>query len=242
MPLDQLLDTGVYQVPRHEDDCFGHVQYADFRADPESCPVATPSGKFEIYCEQLPLRFKEFGLSEIDPVAHYVPARGGYEEAHACLSEKEYQDKNDLKGQNFSLQCISVHSPNRSHQLFNNVAQLREVFPHDVWINQLDAQKIGIQKGDFVVVSSKSGSLVRRAKVTSLVMPGVVILGQGAWSMLDKDGLDRGGNANTLQSSELTGEGHCTWNTTLVRIGQWTGDPLDLDYLMSFDGELEETL
>ena len=240
VPLDQFLETGVYQVPRHEDDCFGHVQYADFRADPESCPVATPSRKFEIYCEQLPLRFKEFGLSEIDPVAHYVPARGGYEEAHACLSEKEYQDKNDLKGQNFSLQCISVHSPNRSHQLFNNVAQLREVFPHDVWINQLDAQKIGIQKGDFVVVSSKSGSLVRRTKVTSLVMPGVVILGQGAWSMLDKDGLDRGGNANTLQSSELTGEGHCTWNTTLVRIDQWTGDPLDLDYHMSFDGELEE--
>lgn len=82
--------------------------------------------------------------------------------------------------------------------------------------------------------------MVRRAKVTSLVMPGVVILGQGAWSMLDKDGLDRGGNANTLQSSELTGEGHCTWNTTLVRIDQWTGDPLDLDYHMSFDGELEE--
>ncbi len=79
------------------------------------------------------------------------------------------------------MQCISVHSPNRSHQLFNNVAQLREVFPHDVWINQLDAQQMGIQKGDFVVVSSRRiRYLVRRAKVTSLVMPGVVILGQGA--------------------------------------------------------------
>ncbi len=61
-----------------------------FRADPESCPVANfITGKFEIYCEQLPLRFKEFGLSKSDPVAHYVSCpRGGYEEAHYLLIRK----------------------------------------------------------------------------------------------------------------------------------------------------------
>ena len=245
--LKEFLKTGVYQVPRHENDGLGHVQYTRFRDNPDKHPLPTPSGKFEIYCQQLPFRFREFGLSEIDPVAHYVPARQGYEDAlvykqlcnsiankKAKASEGERSGSADsvaeVKCTTYPLQCISVHSPNRSHQLFNNVAQLREVFPHDVWINQLDAQRAGVAKGEAVLVSSAYGSLVRRAKVTSLVMPGVVVIGQGAWAEMNSEGIDIGGNANTLQASQLSGEGHCTWNTTLVRIDPWEGDPLELDY------------
>ena len=60
VPLDQFLETGVYQVPRHEDDCFGHVQYADFRADPESCPVVTPSGKLKYIASNYLLDLKNW--------------------------------------------------------------------------------------------------------------------------------------------------------------------------------------
>lgn len=214
IPIQEFLKTGVYQVPRHEGDGFGHVAYRLFAADPDSNPVDTPSGKFEIYCQQLPAKFKEFGLSEVAPIAHYIPARDGYED---CNEE-------------YPLQSISVHVPNRSHQLFDNVAQLRELFPHDVWMNPIDAHRFGVAGGQTALVSSAFGKILRRIKVTNLVMPGVVLIGQGAWSSVNDDGIDEGGNANTLQASQLTGEGHCTWNTSLVRVDPWTGESLEFDF------------
>lgn len=208
IPIKEFLKTGVYQVVRSEGDGLGHVQYQDFRQDPHNNPVATPSGKFEIYCSRLPERFQRFGLSEIAPIAHYVPARGGYEEA-------------TQEGAEYPLQCISVHALGRSHQMFDNVSQLREVFPHDIWVNPRDARAAGVHHGDTVLVSSRFGQITRRIKVTKVVMPGVVVLGQGAWSRVNEEGIDTGGNANTLQGSYLTGEGHCTWNTSLIRIDPW---------------------
>ncbi|MED9873116.1 MAG: 4Fe-4S dicluster domain-containing protein, partial [Eggerthellaceae bacterium] len=225
IPLRKFLETGVYQVPRHEDDGLGHVAYADFAKDPAHFPVQSLSGKFEIYCSSLVERFKDFGLSVIAPIAKYVPARDGFETASG----------------KYPLQCISVHVPSRSHQLFDNVAQLRELFPHDVWINPLDAKRSGITHGETVHVSSSYGQILRRAKVTRLVMPGVVIIGQGAWALINDKGIDEGGNANTLQGSKLTGEGHCTWNTSLVRVDPWAGEPLQLDYKRVSDSANQET-
>ena len=225
IPLREFLETGVYQVPRHEDDGLGHVAYADFVKDPTRFPVQTSSGKFEIYCSNLVRRFKDFGLSDIAPIAKYVPARDGFESASG----------------KYPLQCISVHAPSRSHQLFDNIAQLRELFPHDVWINPLDAKRSGITHGETVHVSSAYGQILRRAKVTRLVMPGVVIIGQGAWASINDKGIDEGGNANTLQGSKLAGEGHCTWNTSLVRVDPWAGEPLQLDYKRVSDSMNQET-
>lgn len=105
--------------------------------------------------------------------------------------------------------------------MFDNVSQLREVFPHDIWVNPRDARAAGVHHGDTVLVSSRFGQITRRIKVTKVVMPGVVVLGQGAWSRVNEEGIDTGGNANTLQGSYLTGEGHCTWNTSLIRIDPW---------------------
>lgn len=215
VPLREFLKTGVYQVKRHDGDGLGNVAYEDFRRDPEGHPVDTPSGKFEIYCERLPKRFCEFGLSEVAPVAHYVPARGGFEDTTEA----------------FPLQSISIHALSRSHQMFDNVAQLREVLPHDLWMNPLDAQRVpGISSGVTALITSPYGRVLRRVKVTRLVMPGVVLIGQGAWACMNDEGIDVGGNANTLQASQLAGEGHCTWNTTPVRVEAWQGDPLPLDY------------
>lgn len=231
IPIKEFLKTGVYQVPRSEKDPFGFVAYEDFRQNPEENPVDTPSGKFEIYCSALPQKFKNFGLTEIAPIAHYVPARDGYEcSFDPNITTESQKNIKAVQVEYYSLQCISVHSPNRSHQLFGNVAQLLELFPHDIWINPLDAQQRQIDNASTVLVSSRYGQILRRAKVSRLVMQGVVVLGQGAWSSVNSQGIDIGGNANTLQGSQLTGEGHCTWNTSLVNIEPWNGDPLPFDY------------
>jgi len=55
-------------------------------------------------------------------------------------------------------------------------------------------------------------------------MPGVAVIAQGAWADLsDEDGIDYAGCANTVQGSQLSGEGQSTWNTSRIRVEPWTG-------------------
>jgi hypothetical protein len=48
---------------------------------------------------------------------------------------------------------------------------------------------------------------------------------------LDKDGVDKGANTNTLNGSILVGEGHQPFNTQTVSIEKWAGEPVLPDYL-----------
>ena len=222
IPIREFLKTGVYQVPRAAGDGLEHVRYAEYVADPEAHPVRTESGKFEIYCEAIARQYDRFGLTTVAPIAKYVPAREGYEQT--------YSDWNaQVKGE-YPFQNLSIHFIGRAHQAYDNVAQLRELFPHDVLMNTLDAQSVGVLQGDTVLVESPHGRILRRVRVSSLLIPGVVVLGEGSWSDVDEDGIDRSGNSNSLESSALSGEGQCTWNTSICRVLPWTGDPLPPDY------------
>ena len=222
VPIREFLKTGVYQVPRHAGDAFEHVKYADFVADPAAHPVRTESGKFEIYCEALVRQFDQFGLSHIAPIAKYVVAHEGYEETFADWDAQ-------VKGE-YPFQNLSIHFIGRAHQAFDNVAQLRELFPYDVLMNTVDAKRVGVARGDTALVESPHGRILRRVRVTNLLMPGIVLVGEGAWSDVDANGIDRSGNPNSLEASTLTGEGHCTWNTSICRVEPWTGEPLPLDF------------
>lgn len=222
LPIKEFLETGVYQVERAENDGLGHVQYADYRKDPIANALPTASGKLEIHCSSAAEQYAQIGFTELAPVAHYVPARGGYEDTFADWESKTKGD--------YPLQVITVHAIGRAHQAFDNVGQLREVFPHDIIINVSDAEAAGVVNGDTIKVTSPRGSILRRARVTTLIMPGVVVLGQGAWTDMDDQGIDTAGNANTIAGSELAGEGQCTWNSTVAKIDPWQGTPLNPDY------------
>jgi len=97
-------------------------------------------------------------------------------------------------------------------------------------MNEWDARDAGVTAGDTVLVESPHGRILRRVRVTSLLMPGVVMLGEGAWSDVVAGGIDRSGNANSLERSSLSGEGQCTWNSSVCRVVPWEGSPLPLDY------------
>lgn len=209
-PVQAFLETGMAQVERHPDDDFVHVPYAAFRADPDTHPVGTESGKLEICCPRLVARYKEFGFSRIAPVAHYVPARDGFDDNAAALD--------------YPLQVITIHSLGRAHSTFDNVEELRELYPTDLLLNPLDAADLGLHTGEAVLATSRIGRIVRRVRVTNLVMPGVTVIGQGVWAdFSDEDGIDYAGCANTVAGGWLSGEGQATWNTTRVRIEPWTG-------------------
>ncbi len=77
-------------------------------------------------------------------------------------------------------------------------------------------RKRGIRTGDIVEVWNERGRVVVPAYVTERCMPGVVVLYEGAWMDLDKDGSDRAGNPDFLTLDEPSPAGAFAYNTILV--------------------------
>jgi anaerobic dimethyl sulfoxide reductase subunit A len=223
IPIKELRAKGVYQVKRSPDDNLGFISYAKFRQDPEANPVKTASGKFEIYCKPLAEAMAHFNSVPIDPTPKYRKAVEGYEESFSDWN-------NQIKGE-YPFQLITLHHMRHAHSTFHNIKQINEAFANNLVINPLDAEKLGVKKDETVLISSHYGKVLRRVNITPRIMPGVVILGQGNWTDLDQDGIDRGANTNTLNGPIFVGEGHQPYNTCLVKIEKWTGTPVEPDYL-----------
>ena len=100
----------------------------------------------------------------------------------------------------YPLQLIGHHHKQRTHSSYGNNPWLKEVAPHALWINPVDARTRGIAHGDIVRVFNEIGQTEVRAKVTPRIMPGVLSLPQGTWYEPDKNGVDRNGCINTLTS------------------------------------------
>jgi anaerobic dimethyl sulfoxide reductase subunit A len=219
----EFQESGIYHVPRNANDGYGFIYLKEFRENPEENPAPSASGKLEIHCQGLADYVRDCGWSEIRPIPTYTPPLEGYEKTFADWDAK-------VKG-DYSLQLYNVHMPRQAHQFFENVSVLREAFPHDFMMNPLDATPRGIENGDTVLVRSRWGKILRRVWVTNLMMPGVTGLGQGARIDLDEEtGIDRGGCANTLKGPAPTGGGALGWNTTIVEVEKWEGEPLERDF------------
>lgn len=221
--LKELMERGVYQVPRKPGDPFTSIAGKAFRDDPVANPVYTASGKLEIHCQALSDRIASYNLTTIPPIAKYQRPVEGFEDTYADWDKK-------IKG-DYPLSLIEPHSFRRSHSVFDNVLQLRKAFPQETWINTLDAKERGIQSGDTVLIQSRHGKVLRPAYVTDRIMPGVVALGEGAWVEMDETlGVDKAGATNTLNGTIPTGQGEEPWNSCNVQVEKWTGAPLEPDY------------
>jgi anaerobic dimethyl sulfoxide reductase subunit A len=97
---------------------------------------------------------------------------------------------------------------------------LREVEPHRVWINPVDAEPRGIEEDDEVYVFNDRGKVAIKAKVTERIISGTVQIFQGAWYTPDEEGIDRGGCGNTLTDDTYSQGGAATFNTSLVEVGK----------------------
>ncbi len=73
--LQDMKTNGFYQVPRSPDDKLGYIAHAAFREDPEANPLNTPSGKLEIYCQDIVDFVKNSGFTQIQPIPTYNPAQ-----------------------------------------------------------------------------------------------------------------------------------------------------------------------
>ncbi len=182
--LDDMLERniGAWGRPIHEP----AIAFADFRTDPEAHPLGTPSGRIEIFSQQL---HELDQPDEVPPVPKYV---------------QEWESPLGPEAERFPLAVIGHHSLRRVHSTHDNNDWLEEAFPQRVFINRLDAEARQIEDGDTVRIWNDRGRIALPCRLTERLMPGVIDVPQGAWSMPDADGLDRRGNVNALTSLRPT--------------------------------------
>ncbi|MEE8412999.1 MAG: molybdopterin-dependent oxidoreductase [Dehalococcoidales bacterium] len=167
--------------------------------DPENNPFPTLSGKIEIYCEHI----AEMNNPDIPPIPKYISPPENYDDPLAAR---------------YPLQLLTTHYKTRAHSTWHNVPWLREIEPHSVWINTLDADARGLKDGDLVDVFNDRGRIRIPAQITERITPGVVNVSQGAWYDPDEEGIDRGGCANVLTNDEYSPGGAWAMNTALVQV------------------------
>lgn len=162
------------------------VAFADFRRDPAHYPLATPSGKIEIFAAAL----HQMGRpDEIPAVPKYV---------------REWESPFGPESRRFPLQVVGHHTLARVHSTMSGVDWLEEAFPQRVFVNTSDAAARSIVNGDLVKVFNDRGALTIRCRLTRRIMPGVVAIPQGAWWSPSAAGVDNGGSVNVLTSERWT--------------------------------------
>jgi len=184
-----MLEQGIYRkyLPHGS-----YIALKGFRDDPETNRLYTPSGKLEIYSSRLAHKARTWELREGDVISalpKYTPTWDGFDDG-------ETREK-------YPLQLTGYHTKGRVHSSYHNIPWLREVVQDAVWMNPIDAQARNLKTGDLVHVFNERGTLEVEVKVTPRIMIGVTALGQGAWSRFE-DGIDKGGNINTITSQRPT--------------------------------------
>lgn len=163
--------------------------FRDFRENPEKNPLKTPSGKIEIYSEQLAKLAEEWVLPEGDVIS--------------ALPKfvRTFDMPGDERDQKYPLQCFGYHGHARTHSTFHNLPWLREAHPDRLLLNEIDAKARGLKEGDLVEVFNDRGIIEVPVHVTKRIIPGVCAVPQGAWyNPVMKNGrrVDVGANINTL--------------------------------------------
>lgn len=185
---EEIKKQGVYK--RELDPAIG---LEDFRKDPGANPLETPSGKVEIFSEQLVEIANTWELRDdevVSPIPIFDPGPDGY----GSVTES------------YPLYCSGWHDKARAHSSFGSLDVLKQAARHRLWINPVDADSRGVVDGDQVVVASPYGKIQIEAHVTPRIVPGTIGLPQGAWHDADMKGdrIDKGGCVNTLTAYRPT--------------------------------------
>lgn len=162
--------------------------FEDFRADPTKFPLATPSGRIELYSK----RIESFGLKDFAP----HPA---WREPAFWLGNAKHDE----------LHLISPQPKNRLHSQFDKGGESAKckIGGHEpIYLNANDAVERNLSDGDVVEVSNDLGRCLAGVITSNDVRKGVAILATGAWYAPDEDGCDTGGNPNVLTSDLITSE------------------------------------
>lgn len=181
--LDGLREAETVSLP---DNPREPILLQDFRGDPEGSPLRTPSGKIEIFSEEI----AGFGYED-------CPAHPKFIEPYEWLG-------NAKPGQ---LHLISNQPKTRLHSQFDpgRVSKASKIEGREpCTLNPVDAAARGLEAGDVVRLFNDRGGCLAGLQLSEDVMPGIIQLSTGAW--FDPAGPDEGvpegtckhGNPNVL--------------------------------------------
>ncbi|MFH1123032.1 MAG: molybdopterin-dependent oxidoreductase [Pseudomonadota bacterium] len=192
---EKFKEKGVHWIERTE-------PYVALKAqieDPENNPFPTPSGKIEIYSQQI----ADMNNPLLPPIPQYI---------------EPWESITDPLADKYPIQLVTKHAKRRANAQFDTVPWLKERIPQAITMNASDARARGIHDGDMVRVFNDRGETMIPAQLTERIMPGVAILPAGAWYAPDEKGIDRGGSANVLTRDEPSPGGAFPYNTALIQI------------------------
>lgn len=148
------------------------IAFSDYR-------FPTPSGKIELYSEQVQTLWGE------NPLPTYKPA------------VELFQDQTP-----YPLFLMSPNTKNRIHSQFNNLKVISMISGSPVLqINPADATQRGIGDGDLVEIFNNRGSFRVKAQLTYEVRVGCVVIPNGWWRT-------QGAPVNVLSEGRETDMGH----------------------------------
>ena len=191
-----------------------NIMLEGFRQDPCANPLATPSGKIEIFSE----RIAGFGYD--DCPGHAV-----------WLEPVEWLGSETAK--RWPLHLVSDQPKGKLHSQMDHskLSQATKLNGRErLEINPVDAATRSLETGDAVWVANDRGKCIATAVVTDELAPGVVKLSTGAWfdpnDWMSVD-YDKHGNPNILTldigTSQLS-QG-CSAHTCLVDVQKFEGQP-----------------
>jgi biotin/methionine sulfoxide reductase len=185
-----------------------------FREDPDANSLATPSGKIELYSEQI--------------------ASFGYDD---CCGHPKWYDKTEWLGcaraSEYPLHLISNQPKTRLHSQYDHAATSRKAKIKErevARINPKDAAARDVNDGDIVRIFNDRGACLAAAVLSEDLRCGVIELPTGAWfnpeNPGDDESLEGHGNPNVLTrdvgtSSLAQGP---TAHSCLVEVEQYEGD------------------
>lgn len=176
---DELREKNWIDLPVRGAE-FSVTPFADFRKNPESSPLKTPSGKIEIFSDTID------GFNYDDCPAHptWLPP-----------TEWLGSDAAEL----FPLHMVSPQPGDKLHsQMECAIADIPGQRPTPITLNPIDAEQRHIHTGDVVRVFNSRGACLARAQLSERIMAGVVSLSTGAWYDPNSSGTDQQGNPNAV--------------------------------------------
>ena len=182
-----------------------------FRADPAGAPLATPSGRIELFSATI----DGFGLADCPGHAAWLPPA---EWLGAPMAAR------------FPLHLISNQPRMRLHSQYDNgrASRAAKVAGREaIWLHPADAAARGITPGMVVRVFNDRGACLAGAVLTDTLAPGCVQLPTGAWyDPAEPGGLERHGNPNVLTLDKGTSglaQGPVA-HSALVEVEPWRGE------------------
>ncbi|MEM7281179.1 MAG: molybdopterin-dependent oxidoreductase [Pseudomonadota bacterium] len=217
--FETFWKQGILELPHPPED---QVLLKAFREDPINNPIATPSGKIELFSETIA------GFSYADCPGHPVWL-------------EPYEWLGSPMSNNYPLHLISSQPPVRLHSQLDSgsVSRQRKIAGREpVTMHPTDAEKRGIVGGDVVRIYNDRGACLAGVTLSTDIRPGVIRLCTGAWFDPETPGvigaLDKHGNPNVLTRDKGTSslsQGP-TAHTSLVEIEKFEGE---LPSITAFD-------